>query len=155
MIFENLILEVNIFGSKIISILLNDIENFQKSSYVYKKNQCYLAKWTLFSIRNFSLQELNFQKSKKFDDKFLKSCPEFQSFRLSKKYFTGRAGGQSKLKKWSWSSLCLHSSAAGVHQFREAAQVQARFSQPTGFYQATSSDRIHGACCRSVRTVLS
>ena len=72
MIFENLILEVKIFGSKIISILLNDIENFQKSSHVYKKNQCYLAKWKLFSTRKCLLQELNFQKSKTFDGIFKK-----------------------------------------------------------------------------------
>jgi len=32
MIFENLILEVKIFGSEIISILLNDIGNFQKTA---------------------------------------------------------------------------------------------------------------------------
>ena len=37
LIFENLILEVKIFGSKIISILLNDIENCQNLVTFAKK----------------------------------------------------------------------------------------------------------------------
>ena len=40
---------------------------------------------------------------------------------------TGRAGRRSKQKNPTCSSLCLHSSAAGVHQFREAAQITESF----------------------------
>ena len=76
--------QVNIFGSNIISILLNNNWIFCKRDQIFENFQCHLAKWKLFSIRKCLLQELNFLKWKFFDENFLKSCPEFQSFRLSK-----------------------------------------------------------------------
>ena len=75
-----------------------------------------LSRETNFSVRLLHIERfLRFENFK--NSEILFAMHSFFCF------FSVHTGGQSKLKNSTCSCLCLHSSAAGVHQFREAAHV--------------------------------